>query len=376
MVLLLHLNLDSNTDDFPSGIDASTSENDFIVNDVQAVRDVNVCTFGIDGNQSCYCSQYEVPISEKVDPYTCIQTPNCNFNHVCELYTKGIIHIGGMSPMSLYELDIVGITSTDQELEIINSFVAATTNVTVPGAIEAPVIVESSDSYLEIQWTEAIDNGGSEVTFYQVFLNGFLAMETSDGNILAASFTNVDPDNNYTVTVAAVNSIGAGPQSDLTFVTMSAMVTLAAPNPLIIQQVSGGMVKFAVQDVSSWNSSIYMMIEQRETVQADFTTSVTRFNESSITVYRLVHDTIYVFRAYFVDAHGIQSDYSESIVVETGAMAEPDKTPVPALMNVTGIQNCTCFREKYSVSHFCCDNRWVDIIVAISAIKYRFVSYM
>lgn len=337
MVLLLHLNLESNTDDYPSGIDASVSANDFIVSDVKTLQDFKIAAFGVH-NQSCYCSQFGLPSSDKLGTTACSQILQSGTDQVCDLYTQGIIQIGSLLPNSTYEIYMVGITSTDQEFELAKSVTAATTtDITVPGMMDPPQIIENSGHYLEIQWTQVLDDGGADAVMYQVFLNGFLA-KTYDENVLAASFDNMNPQQSYAVTVAAVNVAGAGPQSELSFVVMSPLSILAAPEVLVIQNVSGGTVTFEAQNATAWNASTLFIIEQRESMQDDFTSSITRYNDSSVVVYRLHHDTSYVFRAYFVDSDGIQSDYSESMTVETGAIGKQAKTPTPALINVTGIR--------------------------------------
>lgn len=334
MVLLLHLNFESSTDEYLSGIDSSVGTNDFVVSNVEAVQEFRTSAFGVQ-NQSCYCSQFGLSISEKLGTLACSQILKNVSDQVCDLYTQGIIDIGGLLPNNAYEIDVVGITSTDQEFVLAESFTATTTDITVPGIMDPPQIIESSGNYLEIQWAQVPDNGGADAITYQIFLNGFLVM-TYDESVLAASFDNMDPEQSYVVTVAAANIVGPGPQSEIALVAMSSMSNLAAPEELVIQYVSGGTVTFEAQNATSWNASTLFVIEQRESMQNDFASSIARYNDSSVVVYRLHHDTNYVFRAYFVDSDGIRSDYNEYMAVETGAIGKPSKTPTPALMNVTG----------------------------------------
>jgi hypothetical protein len=93
--------------------------------------------------------------------------------------------------------------------------VSTMANATVPGRVSRVVVVELDGSYVEVQWNAVADTGGSAVLKYQLYLNGFLAGETSDGRTLSLAIEQIPVGSALTLAVRAVNAVDAGPPTEL-----------------------------------------------------------------------------------------------------------------------------------------------------------------
>ena len=68
-----------------------------------------------------------------------------------------------------------------------------------------------------IQWTEPSDNGGSDITGYNITISptSVSCSTTVSGDTLQYTFTGLDHTQQYTVSVAAINCAGTGSATQL-----------------------------------------------------------------------------------------------------------------------------------------------------------------
>lgn len=347
MVLMLRFNSHDKEKRVPSGVDDSSSGNHFTVGEVTASQDDRVRSFGVSGDGTCYCSQFGLSRDFELDASACNRqcedgdSRSCGSSvttQVVSAYTRGELHVGGLAPATAYAFTASFVTMNGDEYDISQALVASTTTATVPGRVDDLRIVENSGNYLEFQWSAVEDNGGAEIVHYQLFVNGYLELETANGYTHSAAMENIELLANYTITICALNGVGAGPQSALLTSTPIDTGIPSAPEFFVPRSVSGGTVTLTFQDSSTSSSSpvATLVIEQRESYQQSFATSAIRVNGTSVTVYKLRHDTVYIFRAYFVSSIGSKSAFSTTAVTTTGKTDAPDKTPLPVVTQVSG----------------------------------------
>lgn len=366
MLVLLRFN-PSNASSALSGEDHSGSGNHFLLEGVDAVRIFPVRLFGVNANGTCFCSQFapfgdEGRLAPAVCDHNCVagssQICGSSANtHVVSAYGRGTITIGRLSPEFEYSFTASFVTSNGDVFDVDKQLVARTTEPTIPGQISLVNVVERREDYLEIQWSEGNDDGGSAITKYEVFVNGLFKQETADGDTFSAALENVERLSNCTITVRAVNALGAGPGSDPLLSLAVYSEVLVAPRALQPLRVSGGWITFSAQnaslnasELSSANAGSPLLVIQHRTSasQAFIDSIVHRSADSHLTVYKLQHDTGYVFRSFLVNSAGTTSSFSPPVIVRTGKPGAPGRTPMPLVSQVTGPYSRSSFWERSS----------------------------
>lgn len=350
LLLLLRFNLNSTTSAL-SGDDVSGNGNHFVLDGVSTSQRLQPRAFGMARNGACYCSQFDISTSTTaLSAHTCDRACDSGDAQRCgstttdtvvSVYTRGAIRIGHLAPSTEYAFHVSFVTIDGEEYDISDEVVASTTTATVPGAVDDVSVMERSSEYLELQWSAVDDTGGAAITTYQVFVNGFLALETPDGSASFAVLRDIDGLANCTLTVRAVNSLGAGPHSPLIASSQPASDVSAAPKPLVPIAILGGSVTFRVQSSSGANASAAMtttlVVQHRETSHPVFVNAVTQRNGTTVTVFKLRHDTGYVFRAFVRSSAGTVSAFSPPVAVQTGKPSVTGKTPAPVIARLTGV---------------------------------------
>lgn len=349
MVLLLRFN-QKNKITTVSGDDESGNGNHFILRGMTSLQQLQARSFGLAGNGACYCSQFAVPSNSALDPNVCDRQCDDGSAQSCgstttaqavSVYTRGTIQIGSLAPSTEYEFTASFVTIDGDEFDISQSLVAKTQGPTLPGRVSYLSVAEHLGKHVELQWMSVEDDGGAKILKYQVFVNGYLEFETANGDTNSAALDDIDLLPNCTITVCAVNELGAGPQQMLLTILPADSGVLATLIPLVPINVTGGSVTFSTADyatssAASSNSTATLVIQQRESSLLQFTNAFTRANGTQVTVYKLRHDTSYVFRAYSVNAVGSLSAFSAPVIVQTGKLGAPGKTPTPIVTQVTG----------------------------------------
>ncbi|GMF11679.1 unnamed protein product [Phytophthora lilii] len=344
----LQLGRAENTNWFPSGVDGSTNSVDFIVQEVNVSSTRPIQSLGIDGDGSCFY-KLSTSVDGNLPASTCnkmcgdgsLKTcGSASSKQVVSLYTRGSIGVGGLSPLTDYDISVELVSEDGVDFKITQPLMATTSKSTAPGKVEYISVVESLGNSIEIQWSPVEDNGGSEVTSYKIFLNGILVTETDDGNTLSESLHVRETQNSYDITIQAQNAHGLGPLS-------SSLVVIGgyngpvpeAPLPPNVTFSSGGTVELALDYTTIWaveTLSSIVVIEQRQTSPSFFTKSFYRLNDSLATIYKLQHNTVYIFRVSVISKYGAQSGFSTPLFVKTGDRGSPSKTPLPLVTSVTG----------------------------------------
>lgn len=347
--LFAHLALNSYDDSTQSlGFDGSGAGNNFVVEAVEVVRVRPVQAVGVGSDGSCYCS-LEMPARLAVSPTVCDNfcedaartCGSTSSTRVVSLYRSRVVAISDLSPNTTYEVAVSLAISGASDMEITERLVATTTGATIPGQANHLSLAEQSGNYLELQWSSPDDDGGLSISNYFLYINGFLASKTGSGTTLSAPLVVPDTLTDYFVSVCAVNTIGQGPQSPLLLIDASGIEEPYPLSHLELFAVTGGTVTFVLDEsavTAMENATISVVVEQRASHEADFSTSVlTVSDDLVITVYKLLHDSLYVFRAYTqVRSSGVHSPFTSSVVVKTGRPGDPSKTPSPSITSTTG----------------------------------------
>lgn len=349
MVLLLRFNQKNRTSTALSGDDESGNGNHFMLSAVSASQQLQARSFGLAGDGACYCSQFAASSNFVLDPNICDRQCDDGSAQSCgstttsqavSVYTRGTIRIGGLAPNTEYEFTASFVTIDGDEFDISQPLVATTANPTVPGRVNFLSVVEHQGKYIELQWMAVEDDGGAQILKYQVFVNGYLEFETANGDTHSSALDSIDLLPNCTITVCAVNELGAGPQQMLLMLLPADKGIPVTPMPLVPMVVTGGLVTFSTENATSSatssNSTATLVIQQRESSLRQFTNSFMRVNGDQVTVYKLRHDTAYVFRAYSINSVGSLSAFSAPVIVQTGTLDAPAKTPTPIVTHVTG----------------------------------------
>ncbi|KAL4152231.1 hypothetical protein PRNP1_009165 [Phytophthora ramorum] len=351
LILRLPFNSAEKTNWFPSGTDESGNSVDFMVQNVSVINTRLILAFGVAGDGSCFykltSAEVDVLPASTCDKAcgdgsmkTCGSSISSKLHVVTSVYGKGPLGVGGLSPLVDYDIYVEFVSEDGGEYDITGALIASTSNTTVPGKVEYISVVERSDQSLEIRWSPVDDNGGSVILSYLVFMNGVQMEGTSDGTTLSVTLSIPEMQTSYNVTVQARNAFGLGPYSD----SLLLAGVYSEPSPEIPQRpnisfVSGGTVELVLDDttVSAVDKLLsVVVIEHREISLTFFTKSFYRRNGTSATVYKLRHNTAYVFRIALASKSGIQSAFSIPISVRTGNRGMPRKTPVPLAPKATG----------------------------------------
>jgi hypothetical protein len=349
LLLSLPFNSAEKTNWYPSGTDGSGNRVDFMVQGVNVTKSRPIHALGVAGDGRCYYKLFAPASGDIVDTNACnkacsngnVKTCGSSTNdQVASVYGKGPIGVGGLSPLIEYAISVEFVDKDGGDYEITRLVVAKTSNATVPGKMEDMNIVERSDHLLEIQWSPVEDDGGSEILRYVVFLDTIQVAETADGTTLSVTVSIPDMQRSYQVAVQAFNAIGAGPRSN----SLSVVAVYSDPLPEIPQRptvssVSGGTVELELDETTILAVEMYasvVVIEQREPYLSAFTQSVYRRHGSLATIYKLCHNTAYIFRVSVISRSGVQSAFSVPISATTGNRGNPSKTPPPSAAIVTG----------------------------------------
>lgn len=238
--------------------------------------------------------------------------------------------------MTPYQFHVEVVSVNGETFQNDHAIVATTTNATVPGPVSKLNVVESDGGYVEIQWNAVVDNGGSPVLRHELYLNGFLASQTLDGTTVSVALEGVPMLAQYTLTVRAINLIGPGPPTEITVNAIIDQNELPAPQTLVPTSVLGGSITFDINYPAGSSRTESLVVEQCQASSNSFIPSITVVNGTSITVYKLMHETLYTFRAYFRASNGRQSAYSLPILLKTSRRDHADKTPTPVVLATTG----------------------------------------
>ncbi|KAJ8556715.1 hypothetical protein ON010_g9250 [Phytophthora cinnamomi] len=308
LILLLPFNSAENTNWFPSGVDISGNSIDFIVQGINVISTRTIHAFCVAGEGNCYY-KLVADSTDQLSSSTCEKTCGDGSLNTCgsntsataaSVYAEGSVGVGGLSPLTDYEISVEFVTADNSEYEITKSLIATTSNATVPGKVEKIFVIEQDNDLVEIQWSPVDDDGGLEVESYLVFLNGVQAVDTGTGKVL-----NPAPD---------------VPQSPNILSVTGGTVTLAL-DPT---------TRLAIETLAS-----VVVIQQRMLTVSTFSESFYRLNGSSVVLYKLRHNTVYIFRLSVVSKSGIQSAFSVPISTRTSDRGSPSKTPQPVVASVT-----------------------------------------
>ncbi|KAG1703122.1 hypothetical protein DVH05_008034 [Phytophthora capsici] len=347
LILFLLFNSAASTNWLPSVADGSSSGTDFMVQNVEVTNTRPIQELGISGDGSCYYRLFTSTVSsasnicdKPCELHGILRTCGSKITAtIASVYRHGSIGIGGLSPLTDYEVSVEFVTENGKEYEVTQKLSASTSNVTVPGVVEYIGVVERSAELLEIHWSPVNDDGGSDILRYLIFFDGVKVREIADGN-LSATFSFTDIQGNYKVTIQAENAQGIGSQSNSLF--LEGLYSDPAPQPPqepAVNRVSGGSVDLVLDESTrlaiGYRSSV-AVIEQREALSASFTPSIFKLNGTSATVYNLRHNTVYIFRLSVINVNGVQSAFSSPKAVKTGDRGSPSKTPQPSIVGVTG----------------------------------------
>lgn len=123
------------------------------------------------------------------------------------------ITINGLTPATAYTFKVVATNFVGDGAQSAASASITTdaTDVYVPGAPTVGTATKTGSSTATLAFTAPASNGGATIT-------GYLATSTPGGVIASSTtspivFTGLTPATNYTFKVAAINSVGTGPQS-------------------------------------------------------------------------------------------------------------------------------------------------------------------
>ncbi|DBA01331.1 TPA: hypothetical protein N0F65_001836 [Lagenidium giganteum] len=347
MLVLLRLNRQNPATMDPSGRDASGRGNDFRVENVLPIADRAVTTFGISSDGGCYCSQYATENLDALPANVCDSFCNEEHSQTCgainnsdiiSAFDRGVISVNGLSPETTYDFTLVYLSPENVEFEVSKPLVVTTPSATVPSEVSGVAVVSTTGGTIEIQWLAADDDGGSPVVAYEVFVNGFSALTTSNGDTLSSVVSGLSMLSSYALTVRALNAVGAGPQSSPIIASTSDMVFPIPPRNVTVVAVSGGTVSLSFTQTSDGSGPPELVtVELRESTARQFGPSTFRqVGPTQVTIYKLRHDTTYVFQLFTVDSRGVRSMASTPAIASTGARTVPDKTPVPVIVGVTG----------------------------------------
>lgn len=117
--------------------------------------------------------------------------------------------------------------------------------------------------------------------------------------------------------------------------------TLQPVSTLQLVSTTGGTALFTMDDnvtAALNDNGISIVFEQRRASELVFIESVSRLNANfSVTVYRLLHDSFYTFRAYTLRSSGEERTVAcAPVVVVTGRPGNPGQTPAPVINSTTG----------------------------------------
>lgn len=144
-----------------------------------------------------------------ISSYTVSSTPG----NVIATGSTSPITVTGLSPATTYTFKVLATNFVGDGPQSASSASITTdaTDVYVPGAPTVGTATKTGSTTATLAFTAPSSNGGATIT-------GYLATSTP-GNIIASSttspitFTGLTPATHYTFKVAAINSVGTGPQS-------------------------------------------------------------------------------------------------------------------------------------------------------------------
>ncbi|GMF22595.1 unnamed protein product [Phytophthora fragariaefolia] len=348
LILLLLFNAAENTNWFPSSTDGSPNNIDFMVQGVNVTSTRAIKSFGVAGDGRCYYKLIESvvnPLSSTSCDKTCgdgsLRTCGSSTNsNVASVYRRGSIGVGGLSPLTDYEVLVEFVTNDNSEYEITQPLVGSTSNATVPGKVKYLNIVEQFDDAVEIQWSPVDDDGGSEIDSYFIYVNGVNVATTTSGNVWSMTLYVPETQGSNKISIQALNAVGMGPLSDpFPLLVYSDNTTPNVPDSPSVISVSGGTVTLTLDSTTTLSVetlSSVLEIQQRELSVIHFTESIFQRNGSSTVIYKLRHDTVYIFRVFTISKNGVQSPFSIPISIRTGDRESPSKTPLPVVADVTG----------------------------------------
>ncbi|WP_344229552.1 fibronectin type III domain-containing protein [Microbacterium binotii] len=142
--------------------------------------------------------------------------------------------VDGLQPQTLYVVSVASVNGIGQT---IGAFIDATTAAlppaaTVPGAPTALAQRSATPTGLSIGWQAPASDGGAQLTGYlvRVALGDAVTTLTVDASITEISVGELAPATDYSITVTAMNSVGAGPAS-------SALIARTADAPVALPGV-------------------------------------------------------------------------------------------------------------------------------------------
>lgn len=354
MIAYLPLNYDGDTIE-SLGIDISVAKNNFVAAEVEISRARRVELIAVGAKGTCFCSSADIlpafvasemcdtPCNDDDDDRTC---GSSLVPELLSVYQPRSINIRGLSATTEYSISASIIMSDGDDSMRTEESSFTTSAATVPGPITDLTFVEHFGNLIEVQWSNPDDEGGLPILNYTWFVNGFYAGQTDSGSIKTASIILPTTPEYIAVSVAAVNEVGSGPES---FILAASGVFDDEPYPvsqLQVISVGGGSVVFRLDNTVTTamaTTSLGLFLEQRASFDSEFSSSVFEADSDGlVTVYKLSHDTLYIFRAYTAgkSAAAIKNGLIATTIVKTGAPTRPSKTPTPEPVASTGMHIC------------------------------------
>ncbi|KAM3608908.1 uncharacterized protein V6R79_006653 [Siganus canaliculatus] len=144
-------------------------------------------------------------------------------------------YLSGFRPHSSYEISVYSFTRVGHGNQF-SSPVTFTTNESVSDAVGNLSCSGASWDSLQLSW-DLPDNPNGQILFYEILFGPNLESYTYQAHTLEYTVTGLSPDQEYTLSVAAVNSAGPGEEVNCTAFTLSESVP-AAPRFLTISHVT------------------------------------------------------------------------------------------------------------------------------------------
>ncbi|CUR52276.1 exported protein of unknown function [Nitrosotalea devaniterrae] len=224
----------------------------------------------------------------------------------------------GLNPSTTYTYRVYAITILVTSPPSNTASDTTFTPVTVPQPPTGLVANTDSSSQITLSWNAPSNNGGSQITGYEIqrSTNGGSSWSTIVSNTGSTSTvysdTGLSPSTTYTYRVYAINSVGTSSQSNTASATTSVATT--APQPptsLSANAISSSQINLSWNAPSNNGNSAITGYEIQRSDNGGTTWSVISQNTGSAsTVYSdtgLNPSTTYTYRVYAINAIGTSS---------------------------------------------------------------------
>jgi len=195
---------------------------------------------------------------------------------------------------------------------------------------------KAGDGQVSLSWNAPSDNGGSEITGYEVTMDNWANKETKTASQLSHTYNGLTNDTQYTFKVRAINAKGAGAEStatatptagggggavyDLALLPENVSVTIqysGSPEVIVIK-IGNDYYKSGIPN-SGFQESYFKhnngtWTEYRRKTGGSWEQQSTTFNSSTITNYLCANNTTSVFRELLYPEASAQEQYEQGTV--------------------------------------------------------------